>query len=257
MCIIFVALKQHPRYPLIIAANRDEFYQRPTRASHWWQTSPAMLAGQDLSAGGTWMGITASGRLAALTNIRNPNREQSEARSRGELVPAYLLNDQTSHAFTQQLEASRNAYNGYNVLFGHPDHLQVYNNHTNSISTLSPGFHGLSNAELNTPWPKLNRGLSALSDYIRRHETVEPDELFTLLRDSTPAPQAELPDTGVPREWEQRLSSIFIRSADYGTRSSTLLLVDNALSVSWMEREFNPHNDEFEARQFNWKIVQE
>lgn len=257
MCIIFVALKQHPHYPLIIAANRDEFYQRPTQASHWWQTSPAMLAGKDLSAGGTWMGVTMSGKIAALTNIRNPNREHPQARSRGELVLNYLLDDKTDDAVMHQLEASRNAYNGYNLLFGHFGHLQVYNNHNNSLTTLSPGFHGLSNAELNTPWPKLHRGLSALSDYIRRHEAVLPDDLFSLLCDNTPAPMNELPDTGVPREWEHRLSSIFIRSADYGTRSSTLLLVDNALNVSWMAREFNPHNDEFEARQFNWKIVQE
>ncbi|GGF81585.1 NRDE family protein [Alteromonas lipolytica] len=256
MCIIFVALNQHPQYPLIIAANRDEFYQRPTQPSHWWQ-SPPILAGKDLSAGGSWMGMSRSGHIAALTNIRDPNRVKTQVRSRGELVVDYLRQTMPESQFSQELAANRDAYNGYNLLFGHLTCLQVYHNHSNSFTRLENGFHGLSNAALNTPWPKITRGITALSDYIGKHTDIEPDTLFALLADNTLAARSELPDTGVPLEWEQRLSSIFIRSEEYGTRSSTLVLLDHQYNVSWLEREFNHSNTDFVSRQFNWKIVQE
>jgi uncharacterized protein with NRDE domain len=257
MCIIFVAVEQHKDYSLIIAANRDEFYQRPTQPSDWWDESPGLLAGKDLKAGGTWMGMSRAGKIAALTNIRNPAREQAEARSRGELVVNYLSCSTSEALFEQQLSDSREAYNGYNLLYGNVTRLQVYNNHTNRFTPLAAGFHGLSNSALNTPWPKVRRGVTRLQEYISTATSLDYDALFNLLQDNTPAAQHELPDTGVPLEWEQRLSSIFIASPDYGTRSSTLLLVNHRGEVTWIEQEYEHGKKVSPPREFQWKIVQE
>ena len=257
MCIIFVAVEQHKDYPLIIAANRDEFYQRPTQPSHWWDAPETILAGKDLQAGGSWMGVHRNGDIAALTNIRNPAREQTQARSRGELVVNYLSRTTSEALFEQQLSDSREAYNGYNLLYGNVTRLQVYNNHTNRFTPLAAGFHGLSNSALNTPWPKVRRGVTRLQEYISSTTTLNKDALFNLLQDNTPAAQHELPDTGVPLEWEQRLSSIFIASPEYGTRSSTLLLINHRHEITWLEQEYEHGKKVSPPREFEWKIVQE
>ncbi|MEC9263376.1 MAG: NRDE family protein [Pseudomonadota bacterium] len=257
MCIIFVAVEQHKDYPLIIAANRDEFYQRPTQPSHWWDEPETILAGKDLQAGGSWMGVHRNGDIAALTNIRNPAREQPQARSRGELVVNYLSRTTSEAQFEQQLSKSREAYNGYNLLYGNVTRLQVYNNHTNRPTPLATGFHGLSNSALNTPWPKVRRGVTRLQEYISTATMLNKDALFNLLQDNTPAAQHELPDTGVPLEWEQRLSSIFIASPEYGTRSSTLLMINQRCEVTWLELEYDHGKKVSPPREFQWKIVQE
>ncbi|MEW9797015.1 NRDE family protein [Alteromonas sp. CYL-A6] len=241
MCILFIAHQQRDDFPLIIAANRDEFHARPASASHFWSTSPDLLAGQDLEAGGTWMGITRGGRIAALTNIRDPARQQADAQTRGELVTGYLCHpESTDDAFTARLRASRNRYNGYNLLFGNQDRLQVYNNQLDTLLPVTPGIHGLSNAALNSPWPKVTRGMRLLTRYCEQADKIDADALFSLLQDDTPADDSALPDTGVPYEWEKRLSSIFIRSEAYGTRASTILLADRSGVLHWHERQFTP-----------------
>lgn len=257
MCIIFVAIKQHPDYPLIIAANRDEFYNRPTQVSHWWQQSPAILAGKDLKAGGSWMGISREGDIAALTNIRNPLRDIQNARSRGELIPHYLNRTSDDATFAQSLKATSQQYNGYNLLFGHLSSLQVYNNHTDTLTPLHAGFHGLSNHALNTPWPKVTRGVAGLKAYISSNKKISQDALLLLLQDETPAPDNALPDTGVPVDWEKRLSSIFIRSAEYGTRSSTLLLINQDNDATWVEQSYGHSKNGSNKREFKWKIALE
>lgn len=239
MCILFIAKGQRKDYPLIIAANRDEFNNRPTLPSHIWSSHPPIFAGKDLKAGGTWMGVTRSGRIAALTNIRKPDSEDSSARSRGELVVNYLLNQGSEIQHQQQLTQQASQYNGFNLLYGTWQNLYVFNNHSLQNEQLTDGVHGLSNATLNAPWPKVSRGVGAISEYCSSAKTVTEDRLFSLLKDSTVAPDDMLPDTGIDKAWEKRLSPIFIQSEEYGTRSSTLLLIKRDGSASWFERTFD------------------
>jgi uncharacterized protein with NRDE domain len=254
MCILFVAVNQHKDYPLIIAANRDEFFERPTSASSFWDTQPNLLAGKDDKAGGTWMGITSSGRLAALTNIRDPQKINPEAATRGELVRNYLQGTQHTDDYLNELQHNRANYNGYNLLFGPWQNLSVYNNHLNQTQELGSGVYGLSNASLNSPWPKINKGTFRLEEYCHDGHPIETDKLFALLRDSTQAADAHLPQTGVPLDWERRLSSIFILGKDYGTRSSTVLLIDKNQHVTWQERSFDNNTVCIAERKYNFNI---
>lgn len=240
MCILFIAVKQHPLYPLIIAANRDEFHARPTEAASFWSDSPSLLAGRDLSAGGTWMGINTTGHISALTNIRAPNRERQDAVTRGELVANYLKQNTSDSEYLQLLQNTHQQYNGYNLLFGQLTNLQVYNSFENTAYSLHQGVYGLSNASLNSPWPKMDVGRSALANYCQRPGELSHEHLFELLANTEPAHDNDLPKTGIPVEWEKTLSSIFIKSKDYGTRSSTLLLIDNNQHVFYEERTFAP-----------------
>ena len=241
MCIVFVAIEQHPRYPLIIAANRDEFFNRPTLPSHVWGPSRNIVAGIDQEAGGTWMGVNKAGYLAALTNIRAPQTLKPHVKSRGELVSHYLQQPTTN--YQQALEQSRQDFNGYNLLFGHWKNLYVYNNHLNHLTHLKKGFYGLSNASLNSPWPKIVKGLARLKTYCENTsqdpEHIIDKQLFELLRDPNKANENELPRTGIPMEWERKLSSIFIQADHYGTRASTVLKIDTNQKVSWCEHTYN------------------
>jgi len=239
MCILFIGVEQHPNFPLIVAANRDEFHARPTQASGFWEQYPSVLAGKDLQAGGSWMGVSKKGKLAALTNIRAPDKERSNAVSRGELVMNFLNSDISANDYLKTLSTSSSDYNGYNLLFGSLDNLQVYNNFEDSVYSLSKGVYGLSNANLNSPWPKLDLGRSELAKYCQQTSELNIEHLFDLLADNTKPTDEILPRTGVPIEWERKLSSIFIESADYGTRSSTVLLVDSFGQLFWQERSFN------------------
>lgn len=239
MCILFIGVDQHPDYPLIVAANRDEFHARPTQTSSFWQQYPGVLAGKDLQAGGSWMGISMKGKLAALTNIRAPGHERQSTMSRGKLVMDFLVEDIASENYLQRLSKQAANYNGYNLLFGHLDNLQVYNNFEDSVYALTKGVYGLSNANLNTAWPKLDLGRTELVKYCRQTSPLNIEHLFALLGNNTKAKDEVLPQTGVSIEWERKLSSIFITSPDYGTRSSTVLLVDRFKQVFWQERSFN------------------
>jgi uncharacterized protein with NRDE domain len=239
MCILFIAVKQHSSYPLIIAANRDEFYERPTQASHFWPEHSTMLAGRDLRAGGTWMGITTNGDIAALTNIRAPGKERAGAISRGELVTNFLLSSNKQNEYLSTLQKTHLNYNGYNLLFGNITQLQVYNSFDNTAFDLQKGVYGLSNASLDSPWPKLDMGKSALAHYCQQADNLNFEHLFELLGNNVPAKEEDLPDTGIPLELEKKLSSIFIQSPTYGTRSSTVLLIDKQQNVYWEERTFS------------------
>ena len=237
MCILFIAIEQHPDYPLVVAANRDEFYARPTQSSHFWVDNDAIFAGKDLQSGGTWMGVNKAGYLAALTNFRAPHLNMDNAPTRGYLVSNYLREPHNDYAET--LMSSASTYNGYNLLFGHWTKLSVFNNVSGSLNSLSNGVHGLSNANLDTPWPKLTSGVDALSDYMQQTKTIEPSDLFEILSRRELAADHELPDTGISKEWEKALSSIFINLDSYGTRSSTLLLIDRDHQCHWHERNYN------------------
>lgn len=254
MCILFIAVNEHRDYPLIVAANRDEFFKRPTSQSDFWQENPDILAGKDLQAGGTWMGINKNGRFSALTNVRDPHRIDPKAVTRGELVANFIKDETTNQAYLKQLVDSRERYNGYNLLFGDWHDLWVYNNHQNKLEQLGDGVFGLSNADLNSPWPKINKGVTNLREYCQLSQPIDEDILFALLRDDTQAEDEILPKTGVPIEWERKLSSIFIKSEDYGTRSSTLLMIDKHNRLSWQERSFDNQGNVFATKNYKFQM---
>lgn len=232
MCLILVAWRAHPDYPLVVAANRDEYYARTAAPAHWW-SDPPMLAGRDLIAGGTWLGITREARFAALTNFRDPARPQRETPSRGSLVPAML---QGTAAITERLEWLRreaSAYNGFNLIFSDGEQLAVFESVVGQGRVLEPGVYGLSNHLLDTPWPKVVTAKAALGAALTRLPEEQP--LLELLRDERQADDARLPRTGVSLEWERLLSSAFIRGDSYGTRCSTLALRDRHGSVHFSE----------------------
>lgn len=242
MCLILLAWQAHPRYPLVVAANRDEFFARPTAGMAFWRESPRILAGRDLSGGGTWLGVTRDGRFAALTNYRDPAAVKAEAPSRGELVSRFLREDMAPADYGAELERIGEGYNGFNLLFGtlaRPEpELRYYSNRSSRSGALSPGLYGLSNHLLDTPWPKVAQGKSALAQAL----AALPDEapLMALLRDEAIAADEDLPRTGVSLEWERLLSAAFVRSPDYGTRSANTLVLQNDGDLRVTETGFNP-----------------
>jgi uncharacterized protein with NRDE domain len=247
MCLILFAYQAHETYKLIVAANRDEFYNRPTAAVHYWQDHPDVLAGRDLNKMGTWMGVTTAGRFAALTNYRNPKESTDGKRSRGELVADFLINNERPESYMQEAANKRNAYPGYNLLTGDANKLYYYSNIEDKIQQLKPGVYGVSNHLLNTAWPKVEHGKAGLSTLISENKGDLTEQLLTLLQTADPAPNEMLPQTGVSLEWERTLSPIFIKSEGYGTRSSTVMLMTEK-EIYYKERvymEEEVHNREF------------
>ena len=239
MCLILLAYKAHRAYPLILAANRDEYYQRPTLSAHWWQEIPTLLAGKDLLRGGTWLGLTKTGRFAAVTNVRDGGAHQSSPMSRGQLPLEYLAGDHGDEVFVERLTRTSSEYNGYNLLFGGIDRLSYFTNHQAQWTVLEPGIHGLSNAGLNTPWPKVENGKQILREQIDR-PSPSTDKIFAYLASTEQAPDHLLPDTGVGLQLERKLSAACIAGTDYGTRSSCLLLVDRNNRATFLEKERAP-----------------
>ncbi len=236
MCLIVLALEAHPLYPLVLAANRDEFYERPTAPAGFWEEAPHVLAGRDLKGRGTWMGVTGSGKIAALTNFRDPASRKENPPSRGLMVSRYLLEPEDPAAFLQALSGKARLYDGFNLILGRGSELYWYSNRGEGIRRIPPGIHGLSNHLLDTPWPKVKRAKAGLARILSRQGEVKEEDLFDLLSDRTRPPDSELPATGVPLDWERVLSPVFIESPTYGTRSSTLVLLDRTGSITFVER---------------------
>ena len=250
MCVLFFALDQHPRYRLVFAANRDEGYARPTAPAAWWDDCPGVLAGRDLSAGGTWMGVTRTGRWTALTNVRDLKAHHDDARSRGDLTRAFLCGDESAAAYAARVFAERTVYNPFNLLIGDGEAVWTVSSHTEAPERLAPGVYGLSNATLNVPWPKVIRGLAAFEQALAS-EAPDPEAFFAFLRDEAKAPDEALPETGVGRAWERVLSPLFIRSEDYGTRASMVLLLNEEGQGHFTERTFEPGTLEAITRTFD------
>lgn len=236
MCLALLALDAHPRYAVVIAANRDEYHARPTLSAAW--QPEGWLGGRDLEARGTWLGVTREGRYALLTNVRDPARKQPGAPSRGLLVPRILDDASEVPQALARLRASAARYNGYNLLAGTPREAAWTSNYGDGVRTLGSGLYGLSNALLDATWPKVVRTRRALADWVARGDE-DPEPLFAALADRSRAPDEELPSTGVPLEWERRLSAPFIVSPGYGTRSSTVLTIDRDGKVRFVERSFD------------------
>lgn len=239
MCLITFSYRQHPKFQLIFAANRDEHYDRPTRGAQFWDENPDILAGKDLKAGGTWMGITKGGMWGALTNYRDPSIDRENPPSRGQLVLEYLKNNDSPERFLKKLDQSANQYMGFSLLAGTVNKLGYYSNQQNSIRLLDSGLYGLSNHLLNSDWPKVERAKANLNKLIQRN-AISEEALFELLTDEREAPDHLLPDTGIPKEIEKKVSPIFIKSDGYGTRCSTVLLIDTDGQVRFTERCYEP-----------------
>jgi uncharacterized protein with NRDE domain len=237
MCVLFIAYRRHPRHPLIVLANRDEFYDRPTAPAARWEDHPQVTAGRDLVAGGTWLGISDSGRFAAVTNFRDPSRPEGTI-SRGRLVADILIENARAAEYIQTIATQAGNYSGFNLVVADDAGVHYFSNASDRPSRkLEPGVYGLSNHLLNTPWPKVSSGLAAFEKLIELDE-FSKDAAFALLADETLAADNDLPDTGVGIDKERLLSSIFIRSPIYGTRSSTVVLADQNWNLQLEERVF-------------------
>jgi uncharacterized protein with NRDE domain len=240
MCLVLIALDSHPAYPLIVAANRDEFYDRPTAPAAFWADAPSVLAGRDLKADGTWLGIDRRGRFAAVTNYRLGQREPPAPRSRGRLVSDFLTTDTDARAHIERARSDAALYNGFNLIASDAGGLFYYSNREDRVRPLVPGVYGLSNHLLDTPWPKVASAKTAFDALLNGGASDLTAELFLLLSDRNRPADDLLPSTGVGREWERLLSSAFIASEDYGTRSSTVLLVRREGGIVFIERTFGP-----------------
>lgn len=242
MCFLVLSYRQHTRYRLVLATNRDEFYARPTAPAVYWDDVPALLAGRDLQGGGTWLGVTRTGRWAALTNVREPGRQIPDAPTRGALVAEYLAGTMDPHAYLEAVRRRADRYHGFNLILGDTRHLYYFGNRSPGIRVLEPGLYGLSNHRLDTPWPKVERGKAALAAALDA-DRVDPERLFEFLMDTEQAPDEALPDTGVGLTWERLLSPIFIESSTYGTRVSTVVLIDYKGRVTFIERTYRADGD--------------
>lgn len=238
MCLILFAHKVHPDYPLVLAGNRDEFYDRPTAPAAFWADAPEILAGRDLVGGGTWLGITRAGRLATVANYRHPAEKHVQGLSRGFLTVDFLCGASTPLDYLETVARLGESCKGFNLLVADGDEFAYYSNRDGVIRRLTPGIYGLSNALLDTPWPKVAQGKVALEGLLIAGPP-EPEALLAILADTSRPADHLLPDTGVGLERERLLSSRFIASADYGTRASTVLLIDRTGQVTFVERSFD------------------
>ena len=238
MCLVLLALDAHPEFSVIVAANRDEFYDRPTAPAGFWADAPALLAGRDLRAGGTWLGVHRRGRFAAVTNYRQGRREHAAPRSRGRLVADFLTTEIDAGEHLEHVVKDAALYNGFNLLAGDAKELRYFSNREGHARVLPPGVYGLSNHLLDTAWPKVSSSKRALGSILAGHGSELAADLLTLLSDRARPSDELLPETGVGLELERLLSSAFIASADYGTRSSTVLLVGRSGGVTFIESTF-------------------
>jgi uncharacterized protein with NRDE domain len=239
MCLVLVAWRGNSKYPLVIAANRDELHSRPSAPAQWWETQPPILAGKDLTAGGTWLGITRAGRFAALTNYRDPEHMRAGTPSRGTLVTSVLKSSAGTAEILSYLRDVGGDYNGFNLIFSDGERLAIYESVRGAGRELEPGIYGLSNHLLDTPWPKVQNAKSRLSAALLG--LPDTTAALALLRDEEPAPDDRLPRTGISLQWERLVSSAFVRAQDYGTRCSTLVRIDQDRRACFDEWTWDSH----------------
>ncbi len=258
MCLIAFAYHVHPDYRLVLAANRDEFYKRPTAPLDFWQDHPTLLAGRDLQQQGTWMGITPKGRIAAITNYRDPQNIKSEAPSRGHLISDFLLSAAAPDRYLESIQRTAERYNGFNLIVGDTTGLFYFSNHAEAVQKIEPGIHGLSNHLLDTPWPKVERCKRRLENILQTRNSISTDRIWELLTDQTPAPDNRLPITGVDPAWERALSPIFIASPGYGTRCSSIITINRQGLIHFSEitwQNDKPTPCEALRRSFDLQII--
>ena len=238
MCLLVLAWKHHPRYRLILAGNRDEFHDRPAAPLNWWQDDPRILGGRDLKAQGTWLGVARSGRFGVVTNYRDLQAPVENAPSRGQLVPRFLTGATSPKEFLDDLRGAAPRYSGFNLLVGGTRALYYFSNRGPAPTALAPGVYGLSNHLLDTPWPKLARTRERFNALLTQPE-IAPEDLITMLGDREQAGAADMPSTGLPEDWERVVSAPFIVNERYGTRCSSVLLVERTGRTILQERRFD------------------
>ena len=253
MCLILFAYNVHPAYRLIVAANRDEFYERQSSPVEFWEDTPQVLAGRDLKKGGTWLGITREGKFAAITNYRDPAAFKTGAPSRGKLVKNFLQGSASAAAYIKKISGRAGLYNGFNLVCADGADLFVYSNRAD-VQKLDAGIYGLSNRFLDSPWPKVLKGKKALAVAMNKKGADLEAILFALLADRKIAPDNELPSTGIGLEWEKLLSAVFIESPGYGTRSSTVLLIGKNKWVKFVEKVFDGKRDTWIESRFSFRL---
>lgn len=239
MCLIVFAYKKIPGSSLILAGNRDEFYKRPAEKAHIWKTSPPIIAGKDKKASGTWLGISAQGRFAAITNYRDMSSIKPDAPSRGEIVKNALVSPLSTEAYLQKLQKSAKEYNGFNLITGSRDKLFYFSNKTMKIEELKPGIYGISNALLDTPWPKTKWAKTRFTQILDAGDR-KVNDYFSMLTNSDSFSQEKLPKTGLSNAMERAVSAVFIKTEDYGTRCSTVLQLFDDDTFYFEERAYKP-----------------
>ena len=237
MCLILFSHNDHPDYRLILAANRDEYYNRPTQPLSFWQDAPSILAGRDLKSKGTWLGVSRSSKIAAVTNFRDPASQKENAPSRGLLVSNFLAGKESPKSYLAQVKTIGHLYNGFNLIVGNGSELYYYSNRGGDFQRMESGLHGISNHLLDTPWPKLEKGKADFQTMLAGKK-INIENIFSILGDRSYPPDDKLPDTGVGLERERLLSSIFITSKDYGTHSSSIVLMKRTGEITFIERTF-------------------
>jgi uncharacterized protein with NRDE domain len=256
MCLLVLAWKHHPRYRLVLAGNRDEFHDRPAAPLGWWQDDPRILAGRDLKAGGTWLGVARSGRFAVVTNYRDLQAPIEGAPSRGHLVPRFLTGATSPKEFLDDLRGAAPRYSGFNLLVGGARALYYFSNRgPNAPAALAPGVYGLSNHLLDSPWPKLKRTRERFEALLAEPE-INVEALFSMLADREPASEEQLPSTGLPPDWERIVSAPFIVNERYGTRCSSVLLVERNGRTVLQERRFDAAGVQTGMSRFEFKSVE-
>ena len=255
MCLILFAAGVHSAYRLIVAANRDEAYDRPSAPLAFWDDHPEVAAGRDLEHGGTWLGISKAGRFAAITNYRQGQPRIAAERSRGELTRDFLIGNEAPGRYVQQLSSRAGAYNGFSLIVGEPGELWFYSNRGGRAQQIAPGVHGLSNHLLDEPWPKVTRGIGELEHLLSASEGRLVRELFRVLADQATAPEHLLPSTGIEAQRERALSASFIPGETYGTRASSIVLVANDGSVLVREKRFGPRGAELGESELRFDVT--
>lgn len=239
MCVAVIARNVIEGYPLIVASNRDEFRGRHTARSHFWNDNSGILAGRDLTKGGTWLGVTRSGRFAMVTNYRDPAAQPGPA-SRGLLVSDFLKSSVSSNAFIDRVRPTIDQYSGFNLILFDGTTAAYLSSKTGASQGLSEGVYGLSNHLLNTPWPKVKVSTVSVEQTLNG-AGFDPDQLIGDMFNTEMANDADLPSTGVPYDIEKRLSSVFIPGERYGTRCTTIVGISNEGQLSFTEQTYGPN----------------
>ncbi len=255
MCLILIAYRASSRYPLVIAANRDEAYARPALPAERWTDAPGVYGGRDMEAGGGWLAISVAGRYAALTNFREGGRRDSSLQTRGALVADYVRGEAAPLAYLEQVHQRRTAYNGFSMLAGDADDLYFYSNRGNGVRKVAPGVHGLSNHLLDEPWPKVVNGCEYLRAWLGLEEERVAARLYEYLGDRSTAPDHLLPATGMELQRERELSATFIAAERYGTRASSVVIVRADGETYFGERAYGPYGQPLYAKELRFSVT--
>lgn len=253
MCLIVFSVNEHPNYKLVMSANRDEFLERPTEHAHYWKEHQEILAGKDLRNGGTWLGINKNGNLAALTNYRDPKKINPQAPSRGNITKNFLLNHTEPTAYTNLLEKQGATFNGYNLLLRYASKMYHYSNVSKTLTELSKGTFGLSNALLNTSWPKVEEAKARLAQALS-NDLIDLQQLTDMMQLHHIPEDDKLPSTGVPLEVERLLSPMYIKMKGYGTRCTTALTIDHENVLKFQETNYNEHFEVTDVKKFEFEV---